>query len=268
MKSVHRAIVLAAGAGTRMRAAGVQPGLSAEQSRAALSGAKAMMPLGSRPFLDYVLHGLAEAGIEEICLVVAPDHGSMLEHYALTPPQRLRVQFAVQQEPLGTAHALLAAEEFAGPQDFLLINGDNHYPVPVLRALCEASGPALAAFDAASLLPPDLPPASRDQRLMAYSDLGIDDGGWLRSITEKPTTPPLFVSMNCWRLGTVIFEACKAIQPSTRGEFELPSAVLHSMQHLGQGYRALPARGPVLDLSSREDVHGVQACLADIEVCL
>ncbi|MBL4771482.1 MAG: NTP transferase domain-containing protein [Planctomycetes bacterium] len=268
MTNVRKAVVLAAGAGSRMRRAAAEGGLSTEQAKAASSGAKAMMPLGGRPFLDFVLHGLADAGIDEVCLVVAPDHTDMLEHYSAQTATRLRIQFAVQDKPLGTAHALLAAEEFAGAHDFLLVNGDNHYPTPVLRALCEAPGPALAAFEASSLLPADLPPEARDQRLMAYSDLLIDDAGWLESITEKPSSPPLWVSMNCWRLGPTIFDSCQAIEPSTRGELELPSAVLHSKEQQGQGYRALPAQGPVLDLSSRADVARVQSALANIEVCL
>ncbi|MDF1729335.1 MAG: sugar phosphate nucleotidyltransferase [Planctomycetota bacterium] len=268
MTTLSKAVVLAAGAGSRMRAGHQVGGLNAEQNAAAGSGAKAMMPLGSRPFLDYVLHGLAEAGIQQVCLVVAPDHGPIRDHYASVGTQRLSIQFAVQAKPLGTAHAVLSAEDFAGSQDFLLINGDNHYPVRSLQSLCRTGGPALAAFDAESLLEDDLPPDQRDARLMAYSDVAIDDGGWLDSITEKPASPPRWVSMNCWRLGPTIFEACRAIEPSPRGELELPSAVLHSKQHLGQGYRALPATGPVLDLSSRADVLRVQARLASIEVSL
>ncbi|MFT4647699.1 MAG: dTDP-glucose pyrophosphorylase [Glaciecola sp.] len=268
MTKTTRAVVLAAGAGSRMRAVNMDSELNAEQSAAAVAGAKAMMPLGSRPFLDYVLHGLAEAGIQEICLVVAPDHDPIRDHYAVARPQRLSIQFAVQDTPLGTAHALLSAQDFAGSQEFLLINGDNHYPVQSLTDLAATTGPALAAFNAESLLEPDLPQEQRSARLMAYSDVAIDDDGWLASITEKPVVVPHWVSMNCWRLGPTIFEACRAIEPSPRGELELPSAVLHSKEHLGQAYRALPALGPVLDLSCRADVARVQARLASIEVVL
>lgn len=268
MTTPTKAVVLAAGAGSRMRAGSAGDRMSAEQAAAAGSGAKAMMPLGGRPFLDYVLHGLAEAGIEEVCLVVAPDHGPMREHYAAVRPTRLSIRYAVQSKPLGTAHAALAAEDFVGMEQFLLLNGDNHYPVGSLRSLCQAPGPALAAFDALSLLEANLPEDQRDPRLMAYSNVAIDNDGCLESITEKPPVPPRWVSMNCWRLAPPIFEACRAIEPSPRGELELPSAVLHSVQHLGQSYRALPAVGPVLDLSSRADILRVQASLSPIEVVL
>ncbi len=268
MTKVRKAVVLAAGAGSRMRRAQTQDGLSAEQAEAAGSGAKAMMPLGGRPFLDFVLNGLADAGIEKICMVVAPDHVAMRDHYSAQAPERLHIEYAVQSEPRGTAHALQTAQSFADAEEFLLLNGDNHYPVQALQDLRQAQGPALAAFDAQSLLQPDLPLEQRNERLMAYSDLEFDEAGRLTSITEKPTTPPRWVSMNCWRLGPSIFEACEAIEPSERGELELPSAVLYSMENLGQDYLAIPAQGPVLDLSSRADVQRVQAALAAIHVRL
>jgi glucose-1-phosphate thymidylyltransferase len=251
-----------------MRKESADSGLTAEQTRAAHSGAKAMMPLGSRPFLDYVLHGLAGVGIDEICMVVAPDHAAIQEHYASPKPTRFTLRFAVQEEPRGTAHALLAAREFAGQEEFLLVNGDNHYPVAALRALCETTGPALAAFDSSTLLDARIPESARAERLMAFSDVRFDGNGELLSITEKPTHPPRWVSMNCWRLTPAIFEACASIAPSARGEWELPSAVEYSREHLGQTYRAISARGPVLDLSSRGDVKWVEDALSAIEVRL
>ena len=74
-----QAVILARGLGTRMRreAEGTSAALSDEQRRAAAQGAKGMMPLGGRPFLDYVLSALADAGIGDVVLVVAPDHGQI-----------------------------------------------------------------------------------------------------------------------------------------------------------------------------------------------
>ena len=69
---VTKAVILARGLGTRMRRdEGV--GLDREQSRAAAEGAKGMIPFG-RPFLDYVLSSLADAGFREVCLVIGPEH--------------------------------------------------------------------------------------------------------------------------------------------------------------------------------------------------
>ena len=83
MKSsgVTKAVILARGMGTRMRRAeGDSPQLDAQQAQMADSGLKAMIPVG-RPFLDYVLSGLADAGFREVCLVIGPEHGIVRDYY-------------------------------------------------------------------------------------------------------------------------------------------------------------------------------------------
>src|SRR3982751_1141291 len=61
-----RALVLARGLGTRMRAPDPSVHLTPEQQRAANTGVKAMIPLNGRPFLDFILTSLAAPGIPRI----------------------------------------------------------------------------------------------------------------------------------------------------------------------------------------------------------
>src|SRR5215212_4131517 len=99
-----RAIVLAGGLGKRMRQHDDGAVLSEEQRLAADTGVKSLLPMGGRPFLDYVLWSLVDAGVTEVGLVVAPDHERLRDYYRVTaPPERLRLDFVVQQRPLGTA---------------------------------------------------------------------------------------------------------------------------------------------------------------------
>src|SRR4030095_13914791 len=127
-----KAVVLAAGAGRRMRRTDSISHLSSAQTEAAESGQKAMMPVGhgaSRPFLDYILSALADAGCRSVCLVIGRDHDVVRRYYEHDrPPHRIRVEFAVQESPEGTAHALLTAESFTGDDAFLTLNADNLYP--------------------------------------------------------------------------------------------------------------------------------------------
>ena len=97
------------------------------------------------------------------------------------------------------------------------------------------------------------------------------NGGWLRSIREKPATDdPLakraerWVSMNVWSFTPVIFEACDRVRPSARGELEIQDAVTIAMTELGERFRVLPMRAGVLDLSSRADVALVASRLAGV----
>src|SRR5260221_8133487 len=142
-----RAVVLARGLGTRMREPDAAARLSDGQRRAADAGTKTRIPVQGRPFLDYVLSALADAGVSDVALIVAPDHDGILEHYTARPPARVALSFLVQPEPRGTADAVLSAEAWTGGASFLAMNADNLYPVPALEALQSLAEPGLPAFE-------------------------------------------------------------------------------------------------------------------------
>jgi len=264
----ERAIVLARGLGTRMRAADSSAQLTADQQRAADRGVKAMMPVNGRPFLDFILSSLADAGIRLVALVVAPDHAALRRHYQTdAPPTRVRLDFVVQPEPLGTANAVLVTEAWVGGNAFLAMNADNLYPVAVLTQLASLPEPGLPVFEPEELVTSSNIPA---ERIRSFAILDVDDDGHLVGIVEKPkdVLPPKGgsvktsrISMNCWRFDQRIFQACRDVPKSERGEFELPEAVGFAVRH-GVKFRAFPARGPVLDLSTRADAADVARRLA------
>jgi dTDP-glucose pyrophosphorylase len=76
------------------------------------------------------------------------------------------------------------------------------------------------------------------------------------------------VSMNVWAFDRAIFEPCRTVRPSPRGELELPVAVQHAIDDYGQRFRVVPMNAPVLDLSSRADIAGVADRLATVDVRL
>lgn len=291
-----RAVVLARGLGTRMRAPDPGARLTEAQRRAADAGSKAMIPVHGRPFLDYVLAALADTGITDVALVVAPDHHEIREHYDSHPAERVALSFVVQAEALGTANAVLAAELWSGGAPFLAMNADNLYPVPALRDLAHLAEPGLPAFDAEDLVRTSNIPA---ERIYSFAIIETDAEGYLTGIVEKPerdlppeggsyeipnqepsSAPPRAVasalpvasafrrkdefrrknqriSMNCWRFDARIFAACRDVPRSARGEFEMPEAVGLAVRR-GARFKAIPARGPVLDLSRRGDAADVQ----------
>lgn len=243
--------------------------LSREQEAAAATGAKVMMPLaGGRPFLDYALSALADAGFTDACLVVGPEHDAIRGYYRdEAPPRRLRVAFATQPEPKGTADAVLAAEAFAAADPFILVNGDNLYPTEALAVLRHLDGPGLIGFSRRALVERGNVDAAR---LASFAVAMSDDDGRLTRLVEKPAPefleahPGLPVSMNCWRFSPAIFAACRRVEPSSRDELELPDAVALSMAELGEQYRVVPCDEPVLDLGHREDVATVAQALSGV----
>ena len=275
------AVILARGLGTRMRrdtgvaaegsdAGGRKAGaprLTAAQAAVADAGLKAMMPVG-RPLIDYILSALGDAGVTEACLVIGPEHDAVRDYFAAAEPRRVRVRFAVQERPLGTADAVRAAESAVVTDRFLVINGDNYYPAAVLARLAAMDQPSVAAYARTTLIADGPVPAERVAR---FALLEVGGDGYLRRIVEKPDArtlgelgPDAPVSMNCWLFDRRIFAACRAVEQSARGELELPLAVQRAIDDRVMRIRAVPVAGPVLDLSAREDVAAVTARLRHV----
>jgi len=116
------AIVLAAGAGTRMKSA--LP--------------KVLHKVAGLPLLGHVVRALRDAGVERIVVVTSPA-GDAVRDYART----LGCEDAIQHQQLGTGHAAAAAKDvladFAGTLvvvngDMPLVTGDTiARPAPVWR---------------------------------------------------------------------------------------------------------------------------------------
>lgn len=281
--------------------------LEPEQERMAARGLKGLIPIHGRAYLDYVIGAAADAGFDDVCLVVGPGRDPIVDHYTSVASHRVRLHFAVQPEPLGTAHALLAAESFAAGEPVIVINSDNYYPAPVLAALRTCDGNAIAGFRADTLTSRGNIPATR---VAAYALAFANADGELERIIEKPgSTPPpsetteggerpadrtlplsgarvgggclaepippeaspdpdAWVSMTCWRFGPRIFDACRSVDRSVRGELELVDAVSHAIDVLGERFTIIPVDEPVIDLSCREDIDSVSRWLRGHEVRL
>jgi len=264
------AVILARGLGKRMRKADVSAVVGGDQAAAADAGVKAMIPIG-RPFLDYVLSALADAGFERVCLVIGPEHKSIRDHYDRVRPSRLSIEYAVQQEPLGTANAVLAAEPFANGDPFVVLNSDNYYPVEALALLRRTEAPAIVGFARSALIESGNVDPGKAER---FGALEISDDGFLQSIIPRRgvhsghSPGDAWASMNCWLFDSRIFDACRAVPLSARGEFELPKAVELAIDTMGMQFRVIRMTEPVLDLSTRADIAEVQARLAGVVVTL
>jgi glucose-1-phosphate thymidylyltransferase len=146
-----------------------------------------------------------------------------------------------------------------------VMNGDNLYPGRDLSAVRGLGEPGLLGFEPADLVRSGNVPADR---VRAFALVEQDDNGHLTRIVEKPSQedmtrlgPGARVSMNCWRFDSRIFDACRAVTPSVRGELELPGAVALAMDRRVR-FKVVPAAGPVLDLSRRADAADLSRRLA------
>ena len=262
-RAPHKAVIMARGLGTRMRKAAVGVSLTAEQASAAQAGVKAMISLDGRPFLDYVISSLADAGFDQFCLVIGPEHDLIRDYYDSCEKSRVEITYAIQEQPLGTADAVAAAEDFAGDDRVLVVNSDNFYPEDAVARLREVPASATLGFTKRAMIDQsNIDP----ERIRAFALLDSDDSGQLTDIIEKPAPEVVdaagetaLVSMNCFLLTPRIFEACRSIEKSARGEYEIVDAVRWMVEQ-GERFAVVPVEAGVLDMSNRGDIaSGVDA---------
>ena len=247
---VEKAVILAAGSASRMQR-NIRQYVTDEMELSAIrKGEKMATRFRKMPFLDYQLLNLIEADIHEVNLVLSPDDTFFTDHYTkygATLFPDLRISFSFQRVPDGTAHAVLASEEFADEDRFLVLNGDNNYPVGSVRMLVESPQEhcAMVGFDTVGFN------EEMEKRVGMFAIISTENG-ILKKIVEKPTNPEEYrtrdmlytgenrrvrvsdrtlVSMNLWCFHHDIMDACRAVprheprQKGKKGEYELTDAV-------------------------------------------
>ena len=258
-----KAVVMAGGAGSRMRrSAAAEDVSSGEGTEMARKGLKGLVPLGGRPFLDYVIGQLLEADFGPLCLVIPPASDELRQYVERTRRRSgARVEWVVQDEPLGTAHAVLSAEEFVGDGECAVCNCDNLYPAGALAALKTAPSGAcyVVGFSREALLKESNFGADR---IASFAAIELGEDRRLVDIHEKPENPEqyrragqLWVNMNLYRFTPAIFEACRRIEPHPeRGELELTAAVSDLAGRPETDFTVLFSHEGVVDLTSQGDI--------------
>jgi glucose-1-phosphate thymidylyltransferase len=242
--------------------------LDESQATMAASGMKGMIPI-KRPFLEYVMSALADAGLEHVVLVIGPEHDAIRQHFTESvQPTRLCISFAIQAEPIGTANAVVAAAEHIGHEPFLVLNADNYYPVEAYRALAAEETAGTIAFDRQALVTAGNIDA---ERVRSFAVLTVTERDLLAGIVEKPgasldlsSDAARWVGMNLWAITAPLVQACRDVPKSARGEYELPEAVGLAVSR-GVPVRAVRLSAAVLDLSTRSDIESVVTRLASVE---
>ncbi|MFN3974747.1 MAG: glucose-1-phosphate thymidylyltransferase [Dehalococcoidia bacterium] len=227
-----KGLVLAAGKGTRLRPL-------------TYTRPKHLVPVANRPVLFYVLDYLAQAGVEEVGIVVAPDSGAAIRQ-AVGDGARwgVRISYVVQQEPKGLAHAVACARHFLGDEPFLLLLGDNLFQGGIADSL--QNWPASGAE--ALALVKEVPDPRR------FGVVEVDAHGRPLRLVEKPREPRSNLAIiGVYAFTPMVHQVIATLKPSARGELEITDAI-QALLEQGAQVQIRRFHRWWLDLGRKEDV--------------
>jgi UTP--glucose-1-phosphate uridylyltransferase len=232
---VNKAVILAAGFGTRMLPASkVIP--------------KEILPVVDRPAIQVVVEEVVKSGIKEIVFVISPGRTTVLQHFGSVPDleQHLaekrrhdllelvhhstnlaHITAVEQREPRGIGHAVLQARAAIGEEPFAVLLPDDIFDAerPCLRQLLDVAERHDAPVVALLRVP--------RSELSKYGIVEARQIGHrtfkLTGMVEKPApeqAPSDFAIMGRYVLPAEIFSILEHAKPGVGGEIQLTDALM------------------------------------------
>lgn len=259
MKKIRKAIIPAAGLGTRMLP---------------ISHAvpKEMLPIVDMPAVSYLVEEAVKSGIEEILIITNRDKDAMenffdfnIEYDTVLSAKgktderdELRrianmanVYFLRQRETKGLGHAVGRARSFVGDEPFIVMYGDDiiFSEVPVCRQMMDV-------YEKFGKPVVGVKPVPKEH-LTKYSSLKVDPTDDARvslctDMIEKPKPGREFSNLSI--LGRVlltpdVFDIIDALTPGAGGEYQLTDAMAKMARD--SGIYALEFEGERFDMGSK-----------------
>lgn len=235
MKKVRKAVIPAAGLGTRvLPATKVMP--------------KEMLPIVDKPAIQYIVEEAAASGIEDILIITNRGKGLLEDHFDRAPELERRLAgdpakeailnqvvgisklanifYVRQKETKGLGHAIGCAREFVGDEPFAVLYGDD-----VILGDDPACGQLIRAYEQFGNGVVGVKEVSREA-IRKYSSLKVEpirDNYFLcTDMVEKPQPGQelsLYSILGRCVLPPEIFDILDQTPPGAGGEIQLTDAM-------------------------------------------
>jgi dTDP-glucose pyrophosphorylase len=230
MTQINKAVLLAAGRGTRMRE------LTADLP-------KPMIKVREKPILLHIVEGLQTAGIKNFLIIVGYHGDTVRNYFGDGTCFGLRINYATQVVQDGTGRVVELARDFVADSPFVLSYGDILVAPQNYQRLVDLADDAEAIIS-----------VKRGEDVSKGGAVFLNERMELVDLREKvepseASSPWYNAGLYAFRPG--IFEFTAKLQPSPRGEYELTDAV-RDLAHSGKKVKALEIAGEWADVRDPE----------------
>jgi len=192
-----KGIILAGGQGTRL-------------SPLTRVTSKQLLPIYDQPMIFYPLQTLLKAGIEDILIIIAPDHaGDFLKLLGSGKEFGCDFTYEIQEKAEGLAQAFIIGEKFVGNDNVTLVLGDNLFED-------DFSHPIQSFVSGGRVFAKKVSDPER------FGVVEFDDQNHAISIEEKPEVPKSeYAVTGLYIYDSTVVEKAKSLEPGKRGELEI-----------------------------------------------
>jgi UDP-N-acetylglucosamine diphosphorylase / glucose-1-phosphate thymidylyltransferase / UDP-N-acetylgalactosamine diphosphorylase / glucosamine-1-phosphate N-acetyltransferase / galactosamine-1-phosphate N-acetyltransferase len=227
---IDKAVILAAGRGTRMRE------MTAELP-------KPMLEVRGKPVLQYIVEGLRDAGVRKFLIVVGYHADVVRNFFGDGARYSVDLEYATQVTQDGTGRVVDLAKDFVANTPFILAYGDILIDPANYERIVDLSDGAEAIVS-----------VTRGEDVSKGGAVFVNERMELVDLREKPkpgepTSPWYNAGLYAFRPS--IFEFTARLKPSPRGEYELTDAIRELAQS-GNRVQALELTGDWADVRDPE----------------
>jgi UTP--glucose-1-phosphate uridylyltransferase len=245
VKQLKKAVIPAAGMGTRLRPA-------------TKSQPKEMLPVGRKPTIQYIVEEICAAGIQQILIITSEQKRAIEDHFdsdiestdieridwgtnvkkSVREPEsvspNVELFYTRQSNPTGLADAVGKAEHFVGDEPFIVCLGDaliqSESPGSVLRNMIETFTSKGAG---ATLLFETVPPQAVNRYGIAHPKGEVDAIFELQDLIEKPRVeeaPSHLAVAARYVFSPEIFDYIRQTPPGSGNEIQLTDSIRLMLQ--------------------------------------
>jgi UDP-N-acetylglucosamine diphosphorylase / glucose-1-phosphate thymidylyltransferase / UDP-N-acetylgalactosamine diphosphorylase / glucosamine-1-phosphate N-acetyltransferase / galactosamine-1-phosphate N-acetyltransferase len=230
MPRTDKAVLLAAGRGTRMRE------LTADLP-------KPMIEVRGKPVLQHIVEGLRDAGVRQLLVIVGYRADAVQNSFGDGSRYNIEIQYTTQAVQDGTGRVVDLARNFVGDSPFVLSYGDILVDPANYKRLLNLPQDVEAIIS-----------VTRGEDVSKGGAVFLNEEMELVDLREKskpgePTSP--WYNAGIYTFRSSIFEFTAKLKPSPRGEYELTDAI-RALAHSGKKVKALELTGGWADVRDPE----------------